>query len=102
VVLDRLTDTVGPFCATLMASNVVVVLSHSPVEARELLEVDSWLRTIESKFGLLHGTMNQMTMFTAQQLLGTAGAWWANFIATHLANQMQWAKFHKAFRTQHI
>jgi hypothetical protein len=38
------------------------------------LEVDSWLRTTESKFGLLHCIVYQKTLYTAQQLRGSAGA----------------------------
>jgi hypothetical protein len=57
------------------------------VEAREPLEVNHWLSTIESNFKLLHYTKNQKTMFAAQQLLGDANAWWANFAATRPANQ---------------
>jgi hypothetical protein len=35
-------------------------------EATDPLEVDSWLRIIESKFGFLHCTKFQKTLFTAQ------------------------------------
>jgi hypothetical protein len=72
------------------------------VEAGEPLEADHWLHTVESKFELLHCTENQKTMFAAQQLLGDAISWWANFTTTHPANQVQWAEFHEAFRAQHI
>jgi hypothetical protein len=41
-------------------------------------------------------------LFVAHQLLGDARAWWINFITTHPANQVQWAKFHEALREQHI
>jgi hypothetical protein len=72
-------------------------------EAGEPLEADHWLRTIESKFGLLHGTEHQKTLFAAQQLLGNAGAWWANFTAALPANhQVQRAEFCETFRAQHI
>jgi hypothetical protein len=56
-------------------------------EASEPLEVDHWLRTIESKFTLLNYTKNQKTLFIAQQLLGDARASWANFTATRPPNQ---------------
>jgi hypothetical protein len=72
-------------------------------EAREPLEADHWLRTMESKFGLLHCIEHQKTLFTAQQLFVNAGAWWVNFTAALPANhQVQWAEFHEAFRAQHI
>jgi hypothetical protein len=41
-------------------------------------------------------------MSVAHQLLGDARAWWANFTATHPANQVQWAKLHEVFCAQHI
>jgi hypothetical protein len=71
-------------------------------KASKPLEADHWLHTIESKFKLLNCTENQKTLFTAQQLLGDARAWWANFTTTRPANEVQWAEFHKAFRVQHI
>jgi hypothetical protein len=51
--------------------------THPPVfaDATDPLEVDSWLRTIESKFGLLHCTEYQKTLHVAQQRRGSAGAW---------------------------
>jgi hypothetical protein len=42
------------------------------------------------------------TQFAAQQLLGNAGTWWANFTVTRPADQVQWTEFHEAFRAQHI
>jgi hypothetical protein len=71
-------------------------------EASEPLEVDRWLRTIESKFDLLNCVENQTMLFAAQQLLGDARARWANLTATRLANQVRWAEFREAFRAQHI
>jgi hypothetical protein len=41
-------------------------------------------------------------LFAAQQLLGDARAWWANFTATRPANQVQWVEFREAFCVQHI
>jgi hypothetical protein len=35
----------------------------------------------ESKFGLLHCIEYQKTLYTAHQLRGSAGAWWASYIA---------------------
>jgi hypothetical protein len=54
--------------------------THPPVfaDATYPLEADSWLRTTESKFGLLHCTEYQKTLYAAQQLRGTTGAWWAS------------------------
>jgi hypothetical protein len=44
----------------------------------------------------------QKTLFVAQQLLGDARAWWANFTTARPANQVQWAEFREAFYVQHI
>jgi hypothetical protein len=71
-------------------------------EASEPLEVDHWLRTIESNFDLLNCTENPNILFAAQQLLGDARAWWASFTANRPVNQVQWAEFYEAFRAQHI
>jgi hypothetical protein len=72
-------------------------------EAGEPLEADHWLCTIKSKFGLLHCTEHQKTLFVAHQLLGNTGAWWANFTAPLPANhQVQWVEFCGAFRVQHV
>jgi hypothetical protein len=42
--------------------------THPPVfaDATDPLEADNWLRTMESKFGLLHCTEYQKTLYTAQ------------------------------------
>ena len=45
----------------------------------EPLEVEHWLRTLEQKFRLLGVTDEQKVYFAAQQLLGSAGAWWETF-----------------------
>jgi hypothetical protein len=42
--------------------------------AKDSLEADDWLRTTESKFGLLHCIEYQKTMYAAQQLRGSVGA----------------------------
>jgi hypothetical protein len=72
-------------------------------EAGEPFEADHWLHTIESKFGLLRCKEHQKTLFAVQQLLGNAGACWANFTAVLPTNhQVQWDEFREAFRAQHI
>jgi hypothetical protein len=79
--------------------------THPPVlaDATDPLEADNWLHTTESKFGLLHYTEYQKTLYAAQQHRGAAGAWWASYIATlsddhHVA----WGEFHTAFRAHHL
>jgi hypothetical protein len=50
--------------------------TYPPVfaDATDPLEADNWLRTTESKFGLLHYTEYQKTLYVGQQLRGVAGA----------------------------
>jgi hypothetical protein len=44
-----------------------------------------------------------MTLFVAQQLHGSACAWWATFIATLPdGHQVSWAEFREAFHKHHI
>jgi hypothetical protein len=79
--------------------------THPPVfaDATDPVEVDSWLRTIESKFGLLHCTEYQKTLYTIQQLRGSAGAWWASYIAALPADhQVPWGEFRTAFHAHHL
>jgi hypothetical protein len=86
-------------------STYVEFLTTQPptfTEASEPLEADHWLRIAKSKFNLHHYTENQKTLFAAQQLLGNARAWWANFTTPHRADQVQWAEFREAFHAQHI
>jgi hypothetical protein len=78
---------------------------HPPLftEAGEPLEVDHWLRVVESKFGLLRCTEEQKTLFAAQQLQGDASAWWANYTSTRPADyQVSWAEFRNAFHAYYI
>jgi hypothetical protein len=72
-------------------------------EAGEPLEADHWLQVIETKFGLLHYTKVQKTLFTTRQLRGDTSAWWANYTAAHPVDyQVPWAKFYSTFHTHHI
>jgi hypothetical protein len=79
--------------------------THLPVFADVIdpLEVDSWLHTTESKFGLLHCIEYQKTPYTVQQLRGIAGAWWASYIATLPDDHhIPWGEFRTAFRAHHL
>jgi hypothetical protein len=79
--------------------------THPPVfpDATDPLEADSWLRTTESKFGLLHCTEYQNTLYAAQRLRGAAGAWWTSYITTlPVDHHVPWDDFHTAFRAHHL
>jgi hypothetical protein len=71
--------------------------------ATDPLEADSWLRTMESKFELLHYTEYQKTLYDAQQLRGAAGAWWASYITTLPEyHHVPWGEFCTVFRAHHL
>jgi hypothetical protein len=87
------------------SSNSDFLATHPPVfaDATDPLEVDSWLRTTESKFGLLHSIVYQKTLYAMQQLRGTAGAWWASYISTLPDDHhVPWGEFHTAFHAHHL
>jgi hypothetical protein len=60
-----------------------LLATHPPVfsRAKDPLDANDWLPTTESKFGLLHYTDYQKTMYVTQQLRGPTGAWWASYTA---------------------
>jgi hypothetical protein len=81
------------------------LVTHPPVftDVTDPLEADSWLHTTESKFRLLHCTEYQKTLYIAQQLQGSAGAWWASYItALPIDHHVPWGEFHTAFHTHHL
>jgi hypothetical protein len=51
--------------------------------AEDPLDVDVWLRVVESKFPLLKGVCSDVTKvrFATQQLRGPARTWWDHFLA---------------------
>jgi hypothetical protein len=58
---------------------------------------------MESRFGLLHCTEYQKTLYTAQQLRGTAGAWWASYIAAlPVDHHVPWGEFRTTFHAHHL
>jgi hypothetical protein len=71
-------------------------------EASDPFEADNWLCITEFKFGLLHCTEFQKTLYVAQQLCGPVSAWWANYSATlRDSHQVSWGEFRQAFRGHH-
>jgi hypothetical protein len=54
-------------------------------------------------FGLLHYTVYQKTLYAAQQLRGTTGAWWASYIATLPDyHHVPWGEFRTTFRAHQL
>jgi hypothetical protein len=79
--------------------------THPPVfaDAIDPLEADSWLRTMESKFRLLHCTEYRKTLYAAHQLRGAAGAWRASHTATlPVDHRVPWGEFRTAFCEHHL
>jgi hypothetical protein len=71
--------------------------------AKDPLDADDWLRTTESKFGLLHCIEYQKTLYAAQQLRGPAGAWWASYTTALSADHhVVWDEFCVAFHGHHF
>jgi hypothetical protein len=71
--------------------------------AEDPLEVDDWLHTTESKFGLLHWTMYQKTLYATQQLRGLAGTLWASYtVALPADHHIPWDEFSVAFHQHHM
>jgi hypothetical protein len=68
------------------------------IKAEEPLEADEWVRVMEQKFGLIRCTETQKPLFAAQQLIGSASTWWANFSAIQpIGHQITWDEFKLAF-----
>jgi hypothetical protein len=70
---------------------------------REPLDVEHWLRVMEQKFLLLDITEQLKVCFAAQQLLGTASAWWDTCNAMQpVDHHVTWPEFTTAFREYYI
>jgi hypothetical protein len=69
----------------------------------EPLDTEYWLRVLEQKFLLLTVTDEQKVRFAAQQLLGSASAWWDTFNAMQpVDHHVTWHEFTIAFREYYI
>jgi hypothetical protein len=79
--------------------------THPPIffGARDPLDAYNWLCTTELKFGLLHCTKYQKTLYATQQLRGPAGAWWASYLTALPADHhVAWDEFLVAFHDHHL
>jgi hypothetical protein len=67
------------------------------------LEANHWIRVTDSKFRLLHCTVYQKTLYTAQQLKGSAGAWCASYTAAiPKDHHVPWGEFRTTFHSHHL
>jgi hypothetical protein len=72
-------------------------------DATDPIETESWLRTTEFKFGLLHCREYQKTLYAVQQLRGIAREWWSSYIATLPDDHhVPWGEFCTAFCAHHL
>jgi hypothetical protein len=68
-------------------------------EAKELLQADEWLNTIEQKFKLLRVTEGMKASYAGHQLHGPVGIWWSHHRTTFPANvEVVWYQFKQAIR----
>jgi hypothetical protein len=92
-------------CQDMNTSYSEFLSTHPPLfsRAKDPLEADDCLRTTESKFGLLHYTEYQKILYAAQQLRGSAGAWWASYTTVLPAEyRVPWGEFRAAFCGHHL
>ena len=69
----------------------------------EPLDVEHWLCILEQKFQLLTVTEEQKVRFPAQQLLGSASAWWDTFNAMQpVDHRVTWQEFTTDFHEYYI
>jgi hypothetical protein len=92
------------FCAVLSleVQNKLDSCPRAPLftRAEDPLNVDVWLRVVESKLPFLTGACPNAskTCFATQQLRGPARKWWDHFLAMQPADHMvTWDEFKAAF-----
>ena len=63
------------------------------------MEVDDWLKTIESNLQIAQCPGREEVLFASHQLIGSAQEWWTTYIAAHEDPQeITWAEFWNSFR----
>ena len=66
--------------------------------AKEPLDADDWLRTLERKFTALHVPAAEQVNFATYLLTGATGSWWESHAAMSAADHVfTWAEFRTAF-----
>jgi hypothetical protein len=67
-------------------------------EAKEPLQADEWLNSIEQKFRLLIVANGMKTEYASQQLQGPAGIWWYHYRSILSEDdEVVWDQFKEAF-----
>src|SRR6266542_6762567 len=71
--------------------------------AKDPLDADHWLRTIEQKLALIRCEEHEKVLYAAHQLQDAAGAWWQGHLDLQPAeHRFTWAEFRTAFHAFHI
>ena len=71
--------------------------------AKEPLDADDWLRTLERKFVALHVPAAEQVNFATYLLNGAGGSWWERHVAmSAVGHVFTWAEFRTAFRAAYI
>ena len=71
--------------------------------AKDPLDADHWLRTIEQKLALIQCEEHEKVLYAVHQLQDAAGAWWqGHFDMQPAGHRFTWAEFRAAFRAFHI
>ena len=71
--------------------------------AKEPLDADDWLCTLERKFAALHVPAAEQVNFVTYLLNGAAGSWWESHAAmSAVGHVFTWAEFRTAFRAAYI
>jgi hypothetical protein len=81
--------------------------TQSPLFTREEdpLDVDVWLRVVESKFPLLNGVCSDVAKvrFATQQVRGSARTWWEHFLAMQPVDHVvEWGRVQGSIQRTYI
>src|SRR6266540_7559844 len=71
--------------------------------AKDPLDADHWLHTIEQKLALIRCEEHEKVLYAVHQLQDAAGAWWqGHFDMQPAGHRFTWAEFRVAFHAFHI
>ena len=71
--------------------------------SKDPMDVDDWLRVIESKLDLTDCNDEECVAIAVHQLEGPAKSWWDSYCDSHAdPAHITWEEFAKAFRDQHV
>jgi hypothetical protein len=72
-------------------------------QAKDPMEVEDWLKSIEKKLEIVQCTDREKVLFTKHQLFGTVADWWETYCNSHPnVGAITWNEFKARFRTHYI